>query len=613
MISFVTHGAACTMTKEQLAGIDSIAPTSTSASAHADVADALREVHALLVAADEPVVLISGEVALHEEAIRELVLDPRARTAAAVSRVSLTRDIRLRGGHVVSAGSAMHSVSDPDAAFAGIIVVAAVDLRAAARAVARMATVTPRSAAGDPMNYVLVALVRGGLRVTAVDVDPWPWLRATSEDEVATFTATAAVVDAPTVRLARALRPDDGFYSTFVVRRLSRRLTPIALRLGLRPNQITVASLGIGLAAAVAFSTGARVGLVAGALLLQLSLVVDCVDGEVARYTRGFSALGAWLDASTDRVKEYACYAGLAFGAAELGPVDPWLLAAAMLSLQTARHTSDYTFTLVKNVREGMAETVPLEQRDDVIADGPTESAAVRAVRASARSNERPAIRWMKKAVYLPIGERWLVISLAAAFGSAYWVFASLLVLGTLALVYTTSARLLRSKTWTAASATELERQVVQAQLDRGPLASAAARALPWRLPAGRLAWTMPAVLRAVEFTFVVLTVRRVAPESMPAAFALLFVIAYHHYDALYRVLNGLASAGSLRLVGLGVEGRMLVISALAIAGSQALTQGLVLLVVALGVLFIGMGTAGGLHALRVPHGERLPGKAIGV
>ena len=63
------------------------------------------------------------------------------------------------------------------------------------------------------------------------------------------------------------------------------------------------------------FATGERVGLVAGALLLQLSLVVDCVDGEVARYTRAFSSLGAWLDASTDRVKEYACYAGLAFGA----------------------------------------------------------------------------------------------------------------------------------------------------------------------------------------------------------------------------------------------------------------------------------------------------------
>ena len=64
---------------------------------------------------------------------------------------------------------------------------------------------------------------------------------------------------------------------------------------------------------------------------------------------RAFSSLGAWLDASTDRVKEYACYAGLAYGA---GGGDVWLLAAVMLTLQTTRHTSDYTFTLVKNLRE---------------------------------------------------------------------------------------------------------------------------------------------------------------------------------------------------------------------------------------------------------------------
>ena len=66
--------------------------------------------------------------------------------------------------------------------------------------------------------------------------------------------------------------------------------------------------------AAVWFSAGTRPAQVAGAVLLYLSFVLDCVDGQLARYTRAFSPLGAWLDATFDRVKEYVVYVGLAFG-----------------------------------------------------------------------------------------------------------------------------------------------------------------------------------------------------------------------------------------------------------------------------------------------------------
>lgn len=610
MIGLVTEGPAQLRVCDQLDGVGVAADVVAD---ERGIAGVLQQLEARLRDLDQAVLLISGRVLLHDEAICDLVLDPRERTAAAVSRVRGPSDVRRRGGQVVSAGSPLHAVSEPDAAFARALMIGRRDLPAAATAVGDMAALLPPDAPGDPISYVLVALARSGIHVAAVGIDPWPWARAAEPAEVAAFDESTSILDAPATKLARALRPDDGFYSTFVVRRLSRRLTPIALRLGLRPNQITIASLLIGLLAAGSFALGGRTGLVVGAVLLQLSLVVDCVDGEVARYLRAFSAVGAWLDASTDRIKEYACYAGLAYGATAANGVDPWLLAATMLSLQTTRHTTDYTFTLVKNVREGAAIFVPLGQREDVRSDGNDASVAVRAVRASERSNERPVVKWAKKAMYMPIGERWLVISLAAAFGSAYWVFGALLTLGSLALVYTTAARVLRSRTWTAEAPSELERQVVRAQLDRGPLASAIARLLPWRLPVGRLAWSMPPLLRALEFGCVVLLVRRVAPEAMPAAFALLFVVAYHHYDALYRVLNGVASAGALRLAGLGVEGRLLVLAALVATGADALARGLVVLAIALGLLFLGVGTAGGLRALRSSSAQPSRGKAIGV
>jgi hypothetical protein len=79
----------------------------------------------------------------------------------------------------------------------------------------------------------------------------------------------------------------------------------------------------------------------------------------------------------------------------------------------------------------------------------------------------------------------------------------------------------------------------------------------------------------------------------------LLFAVAYHHYDALYRVLNALPQAGALHAVGLGVEGRLLVVLVLARAGEDLLSGGLTVLAAVLAVLFVGVGTLGVVGSLR--------------
>ena len=102
-------------------------------------------------------------------------------------------------------------------------------------------------------------------------------------------------------------------------------------------------SIAVGVLAAAGFANGERWGMVAGAVLLYFAFVLDCVDGQLARYTRQFSKLGAWLDSIFDRTKEYVVFAGLAIGASRTG--DPvWLLAGAALALQTARHAIDFSY-----------------------------------------------------------------------------------------------------------------------------------------------------------------------------------------------------------------------------------------------------------------------------
>ena len=68
------------------------------------------------------------------------------------------------------------------------------------------------------------------------------------------------------------------------------------------------------------------------------------MDGEVARYTRTFSPLGGWLDVASDRIKEYAVYAGLVTGVVRATGERLWALALGSLALLVVRHFVDFGF-----------------------------------------------------------------------------------------------------------------------------------------------------------------------------------------------------------------------------------------------------------------------------
>ena len=50
------------------------------------------------------------------------------------------------------------------------------------------------------------------------------------------------------------------------------------------------------------------------AVLIQLVFIVDCLDGQLARYRDECSNFGAWYDRVTDRVKDFLIYFSIAFG-----------------------------------------------------------------------------------------------------------------------------------------------------------------------------------------------------------------------------------------------------------------------------------------------------------
>lgn len=105
--------------------------------------------------------------------------------------------------------------------------------------------------------------------------------------------------------------PHDGLVDTYLNRRYSRLLTRLFLRTPLTPNQITILSFLTGLLGASCFLFGSYGGSVIGALLLQFSTILDCVDGEVARVKMLESPLGEWLDITLDTVVHIAIFLGI--------------------------------------------------------------------------------------------------------------------------------------------------------------------------------------------------------------------------------------------------------------------------------------------------------------
>jgi phosphatidylglycerophosphate synthase len=142
-------------------------------------------------------------------------------------------------------------------------------------------------------------------------------------------------------------RNEEHWAGRLYMRDLSPYFGWIALRLGFSPNQLTYLMMLSGIVAGVVVSlpasgTGALWTAVGGAVLIQVYLLLDCVDGEVARYLRQTSITGVFLDRIGHYLSEISLLIGLGFAAqggwqnggwAELGLVAA--LGAALIKAET--------------------------------------------------------------------------------------------------------------------------------------------------------------------------------------------------------------------------------------------------------------------------------------
>lgn len=569
----------------------------------------------LAASGDRPLVLVADDLELELPGLLDLLDVPGDRTATVVAdpqtvsgsgTESAAVRVSIDGGTLESVRTERHQCLDPNRLSAGILRLAAADRQRAAQLWQQAAAFDWQHS--DPFNAALLVLVRGHVDVGAVDLGCYAWSRTGCR-------GSGAAGSAWQQRLRNASRGGDGPYSTLVLRPLSRRLDSIALKINMSPNMITLISLLIGVGTAALIWTGWPAAWIVAAVTLQLALLVDCMDGEIARFTRRFSGLGAWLDGIGDRVKEYAVFAALGAVAVRDGQHSGWLLALIAMVVVTARHLEDYAYA------DRTAKARSARPEIGLLTDpgaAPEIDLARTRLPAVPTTSERVRF-WLKKIAHVPIAERYLILSLGLLTLRPTWALLAAIAVSAFALIWTSAGRLAkvvigRDRLW---SPSPPRRPTLDDQLDLGILArlagktvqlpflrrpflsrlsfplSAAAAVLMWlgSIAAIRLGPSWPAVgLAALAGAVIGAAARRPLHHRLgwmllpalwvieaafwgsllahhligAAVFTIAAVVAYRRYDLIYSIrLNrsqlgtGLPSAWSVAL-GFGTEGRIL-------------------------------------------------------
>jgi len=309
----------------------------------------------------------------------------------------------------------------------------------------------------DPVALLLVGLVRSGVGVEAIDTSPLLCVRAQTAQQARAAAAQLNAVDEDRVRLDGAVKRADGLFATCFVSPYSRYVARWAARRRLRPNAVTGMSVGLGVLAAVWFSAGSREGTILGASLLAAAFVLDCVDGQLARYVRDRTLFGAWLDAVGGRSAEFAVYAGLAAGAAVSRSPSVWELALAAMILQSLRDMAGFCAPPLTPRLAGPAAPagLPLDEPADYAVSAAAAAGAgakkrlrARWLRVQARRVRRLAragLRWLARVIEFQPGERVAAIGVTAIVAGPRTTFLVLLAWGLLAACLTTTVGIVRS------------------------------------------------------------------------------------------------------------------------------------------------------------------------
>lgn len=605
-----------------------------------------------LAAAGRPLLLACADAVLPDTAVSAVLSDPTTRSGVLVSHSGhsqpLDVPVHTDRGMVLSVATGFHKVARPNAVASGLLKVSAPFLADLRTGLTRLGddAVADRAPGADAWTLALLALVRGGTKINTYSVPGLPYGRVAGDAGARALLADIADSDEDAVRLDLCVKKDDDLFATYAISSYSRHVVKLCAKLRLTPVAVTWLSILFALGAAALFFQASRFALIGGALAMYVSFVLDCVDGQLARYRHHFTNFGGWLDMIADRGKEFVIYAGLAAGAASQGLEWAWPLALAAITIQTSRHMVDTWYGVLQDratLRGAVRSlTEPADGYAATTGGGSGNGAGALAAKVGRKlgrlsdqfaAQRRSPSYWFKRTIIFPVGERWLVMGVAAAVFDGRIALIALLAWQLIAFAYILAGRCLRG--WAARVAVLTDDTATYR--DDGPLRSMPMRVTLPPLPIllvglagvitalafiagsegdatirvtatlcaavmvlatvtttrhphdGPFDWLVPGVLRAAEFGLII-AAGLAADVPKPLIYGLLSVLALYQYDLAAR-LDKAASPMLSRAAGLGWDGRVLVVLLALIPGIGVWVFGL--LTGYLALVFFGGALAG--------------------
>lgn len=117
-----------------------------------------------------------------------------------------------------------------------------------------------------------------------------------------------------------------------IVRPCASLVVRAVYRTRVRPNDLTLTSFFLALAAGLVYLAGTPLSFAIGGVLAMLSTIFDNADGMLARAKDMTSRYGAFLDLFLDRIADFAVLAGIAFGIYRAS-LDPRVLMLGLMTL----------------------------------------------------------------------------------------------------------------------------------------------------------------------------------------------------------------------------------------------------------------------------------------
>ncbi len=130
----------------------------------------------------------------------------------------------------------------------------------------------------------------------------------------------------------------DGLVDRYFNRPVGRLFSRLLIYTPVSPNLVSVVATFIGLSSCWFFAQGSHDQMILGALVLQFSAVIDCVDGDLARVLFKESKAGKWIDICGDQVVHVGLFASLALGLHRADSPAPelWLGLSAVVGVALA-------------------------------------------------------------------------------------------------------------------------------------------------------------------------------------------------------------------------------------------------------------------------------------